>query len=54
MVKQRADRREIRRKEAEERQVLWNALSTKEQIKRLENRPGMCKRQLERLAKKSV
>lgn len=45
----RKDERERRRKEGEERNALWAALSPHEQAKVLTSRPGHCKKQRKKL-----
>jgi hypothetical protein len=45
----RADRREERRKEAEERNQKWAQLTTSEKILSLSRRPGQSKRQMKKL-----
>ena len=42
--------RDIRRKESEERSLLWASLSTKEKLAQLDQRPGASAKQRKRLA----
>lgn len=48
-MKLRPDRKEARRREAEERNERWRALSTEEKLRSLLSRRGQSKRQVEKL-----
>lgn len=53
-MKLRADGRETRRKEAEERNAAWRALSLNQKIASLKGRRGQSKRQLSKLMKEAT
>ena len=49
MTKKRYDRKQSKRKEAEERNARWNELSDKEKIEALQKRRGYSAKQLKKL-----
>ena len=49
MTKKRDDRKQSKRKEAEERNARWNELSDKEKIEALQKRRGYSAKQLKKL-----